>query len=486
MDRDGLSEASHRFVEELGHSGDIWRTLDLRLMALRVEDEWHNLQTRIYLQEDSAEDVPSFPLPDGIPGLLVKQVVLPLSQLEAILVGLEEGRLDLAGQSILYQDVTHGTDLECKPYGSDYYFLDLTSRHQQLYRGWAAHVLHGMGSGTNHFVSQASADWTELNDRIRSSDTPYDGLSGLAYHYLGSPRSFGPNEYARYYLLAPLRIQIDVDGTRLERGDLIICVTGTSEGTFEKAALSVFGQDGTLVPWSRKLRLDKAEYEVDEGVWKSRLTVQHAGLFDATIMLVVGHRCVHSYSVVDDATVHHNERARAYEIAVADRDLDIFRNWLRVSSDGNRFEHAVSRLLYFCGFAVDSFAQQGRLDDAVDFLAFHDSSRHILAVECTLGTPDSRGKLGRLAVRAGELAKAIPTFSVTPVLATRLEREDVPTKEREKAAADGIVLLCGDDLNNLYTQVASKGAGSMALRNILSCGEDPTTLGMDWAVERPV
>ena len=52
---------------------------------------------------------------------------------------------------------------------------------------------------------------------------------------------------------------------------------------------------------------------------------------------------------------------------------------------------------------VDPLSAQKGTGDAVDHLAFDPGSSVILAIECTVGPPDARGKLSKLIARSEDV-----------------------------------------------------------------------------------
>jgi hypothetical protein len=143
-------------------------------------------------------------------------------------------------------------------------------------------------------------------------------------------------------------------------------------------------------------------------------------------------------------------------------------------NDQVEFERAVARALLFAGFAVDSYAGDSRLSDAVDVLAHAPEHRLLLVVECTTGPLQSRdGKLSRLAMRAKAVSTALQTpggdeseTRVVAVMATSLARSELGQWDQTGAEADDIVVLDNGALAQLLA-IARGGQGPAAVLALL-------------------
>ena len=134
-----------------------------------------------------------------------------------------------------------------------------------------------------------------------------------------------------------------------------------------------------------------------------------------------------------------------------DPGLGRFRMQLRGSGkDKSRFEAAMGLLFFFLGFDVHPLSGHTRRGEAVDHLAHVPGSSVMLAIECTVGSLDTRGKLGKLVVRREDIRGRLPDREVIAVLATASERAGLSNAEVEKAGGDGVVLLAQEDLQDLW------------------------------------
>ena len=74
----------------------------------------------------------------------------------------------------------------------------------------------------------------------------------------------------------------------------------------------------------------------------------------------------------------------------------------------------------------------------------------MLAIECTVGSLDTGGKVGKLIARSAHLRNQLPGSEVIAVLATASTREALSDAEVEKAERDDVVLLTQEELQDLW------------------------------------
>ena len=84
----------------------------------------------------------------------------------------------------------------------------------------------------------------------------------------------------------------------------------------------------------------------------------------------------------------------------------------------------------------------------------------MLGIECTVGSPDARGKLGKLVARLERIRTQLPGIEVIALLTTALPRAALSKAEVEKAERDHVVLLAKEDLQELWT--AAQGGATSA------------------------
>src|SRR4051812_10473262 len=97
-----LNQSVELFTRAVAETPAVWRAIDVRLVAVRVKDEWHNVLTRCRLDPRDSKEIPAL---EGLPnGNLVRcwRIVLPIAELPALLQSFVTGHLDIGSDAVLY------------------------------------------------------------------------------------------------------------------------------------------------------------------------------------------------------------------------------------------------------------------------------------------------------------------------------------------------------------------------------------------------
>ena len=106
-------------------------------------------------------------------------------------------------------------------------------------------------------------------------------------------------------------------------------------------------------------------------------------------------------------------------------------------------------LFFFLGFHVHPLSGHTRRGETVDHLTHAPGSSVLLAIECTVGSLDAGGKVGKLIDRSEDLRSRLPDTEVIAVLSTARPREALSKAEVEKAERDAVVLLVSRHTSNV-------------------------------------
>ncbi len=454
-------QAVDDFLSAIAKAGDLWHSVDVRILAARIERDWHNIVTRCYLDATVPEKVPRFPKLPVTDLLGCWQHVLPFSSLEDVLRFAAAGELILAKTPVKYWSImsTSGKD----PYNFDTSFSDLSDAYSHAYEYWSCHQLSGMGNSVFD-VSRRAGGRAALDNSARTSSVPHDGISGLAQLVIGSPNELELNRACLFEAFAPLEALIVAEDCRLHKGHLEYALVAGSEVAARTSGLGIAAVGSAPVPLSTRVELSRQSWKPEAGG-----DLRLEGDFDltgyevATLFLSVGPYAVHRIGLVDGAATSTNERVASYR--VFDPDLTNLRESLRGegSTGSARFDPSVGRLMNLLGFHVTQLSGDKRLEEAVDIIAHAASSGVCLAIECTTGALSSGGKIGKLVARLDLVRRALPDQQVKGVLITSIERSSLAQADLEAAAADELVVLCGEDLDDLFGMAVQSAALSDVL-----------------------
>lgn len=459
--RERSAKNADRFVELVKNAG-YWRSIDLRICAIRCGRGWVNLVTRGFLDHRTVGSVPAFS-PVERSDFRAWQAVRPITDLPGLVRGIVSGEAKPGQSSVQYIDGSDQPALDTR-----YVFSDLAASYRSAnYDPWSCHALLSHGSSMWEVVRQAIPNPLDLDNLIRSGTNAYDGLSDLVRSFCARPGALEIQRTATVCeLIAPLAVRFD----RGEVASSPECVSVTL-----RAAAEVFVAKAELVwtvgaagkpPRHRSAKLGQREWALEGGALRSRLEIPiRKGDATATLFLLIGGKCVDCVSR-PLAEAGSNVRVRTHN--VVDPDLRRFLERLRPESwnKGKEFEEAVGLLFLFLGFQVDPLYAQSGLGDAVDSLAHDPASSVILAIECTVGPPDAKAKLSKLIARSADMRKKLPGSEVIPVLATATARAALSKAEVDKAEGDDIALLAREDLDGLWALAQAGGTTANAVSRL--------------------
>ncbi len=435
---------ANRFVDLVNGSG-FWRSIDLRVCAIRSGRRWVNLITRGFLDHRHPRSVPRF-RPVERRQFRAWQVVRPVADLSDVVCGIASGLMKVRPRYVRYVDQSDQTTTELR-----YAFSELGSYRTAAYDPWSCHSLVGYGASIFDVVSQSGHDPFELDGMIRGGPNAYDGLPDVVRRFCARPQGLKiQGNTTVIELIAPLAVRFDRERARSSVDRVTVSVRAAMDVFVTNAHLNWTVGNTTGEPLRHEsIKLGEHEWAGETGALLANVDLPiQKGDSIATAFIVIGDRCVDRVSVPLASTAT-SIRIRAHD--AIDPGLERFRKQLRPSGkDRSRFEGAVGLLFFFLGFHVHPLSGHTSRGETVDHLAHAPGSPVMLVIECTVGSLDSRGKLGKLIARSQHMQGQIPDREVITILATASERAALSEAEVEKAERDDVVVLAEEDLQELW------------------------------------
>ena len=440
-------EDANRFIE-LVNGGGFWRSVDLRVCAIRNGRRWMNLITRGFLDHRPPRSVPRRS-PVERRQFRAWQVVRPVADVPAVVRGIANGTMRLRPRYVRYvgQSGQPAIDLS-------YSFNELAGSYRSAAYGlWSRHSLVGYGATVFELVKQAGHDPFELDGMIRGGPNAYDGLPDLVRRFC--TRSEGLKIHSTMSvveLIAPLAVRFDPERVSSSADRVTVAVRAAADVFVANADLNwtVGGTTGEPVRHG-SAKLAEREWAHAGGARRSEVDIPvQNGDSTVTAFIVVGDRCA-DRTTVPMASTASSIRIKAQD--ALDPGLERFLKWLRPSGEdkSQQFEAAVGLLFFFLGFHVHPLSGHTRRGETVDHLAHAPGSSVLLVIECTVGSLDAGGKVGKLIARSEDLRSRLPDTEVMAVLSTARPREALSKAEVEKAERDDVVLLAQEDLQDLWS-----------------------------------
>ncbi|HLA80246.1 MAG TPA: hypothetical protein VJP78_01265, partial [Thermoleophilia bacterium] len=150
MDTEGES-----FVEAISRLPGLWRSIDIRVLSLRIAGDWHNLATNCLLDSKPVDEVPRYLDLPVTPYFRAWQVILGVEALDKILDQVGNGLLELDDGKVHYVRLQPSD--ERRAYGSgNHLFLGLSGGQARTPRAWACHRLIEAGDSAESLLGQLS------------------------------------------------------------------------------------------------------------------------------------------------------------------------------------------------------------------------------------------------------------------------------------------------------------------------------------------
>jgi len=450
------------FLEAVRRSPDLWHSLDLRVLAVRVAGEWHNILTRCYLSSRTPQRIVTLPNLPNTEEVWCSQHVLPLGDLEKVIKGVEEGELRLGSGRVLYRAIRAAAGHD-KYHVSGYTFSDLSERFRASFRPWSSHQLTAMGNSVHELFIEVPGRRVRLDNAVRTLASPFDGLEGLARYAVGSPDALEPNRNCLFELFAPLEALIQDEQCHFERGVLHYALRAGSKAAAQASRLGVFARGPGPAPYADTVAIRPKQWKESGGYWETEGELELPDHRVATLLLSVGAYAAHRVTLFDVGVKGGNPRLDAFR--TFDRAFEVLRDSLasQGSQGAAQFDSAVARVLGLAGFQVIRLSGDKRLEEGVDLVAHVPGGSVCLAIECTTGPLDSNGKLGKLVARAEGLRRDCPSLDVQAVIMTTLDAAQVLQTDRDTASDERVAVLCREDLEELVALVLGGGELSEVL-----------------------
>jgi hypothetical protein len=440
-------EEIERFLASLDESPHLWRSIDARVVAIRVDGRWHNLSATFHLAPHSPDAVAVLRDVPRLEGLQVLQQVFDRDELSSLVAQIAAGELTIQGEAVEFRgrDFGEGTTRFAEPYSRPY--LSIGSRAPEYLRDpyTYAHVLTLTGAKAHELYGVFPGQESGLDVALRGLPDPWGGVSDVLLHCLGEAtplRSYDPRRVA---FIAPLSARLSRDDCLLVDGALTYTVKAASRAAGGSCVVVLTGIDHRGERIRRRIPMIGRRWVRDPDGYISTGQLKLRGAKRVRITLRIGS------SEIGDVEVENGTQQlpllfSAYNALFATPRS--FAGLLQPDPKQSRaFEKQVALLLSYCGLAVEYFGD-GKEQDGPDLLAHIPGTSIILVAEITVGPLNQQGKMARLIQRAERvrIGFARTGGQVLPVMVTANVRGAVAENELKDAQADGVRVLTMDDL----------------------------------------
>ncbi len=439
----------HAFQQLISQLLQDWGAFEIRAIARKGESgDWVLNCLRVTLGRSDDFSLSKAELPD-LQDLLIHYEVKPTRDLTRFLKSLGEGDLHLGKKHI---DLRRPKTSPPEP---SFYvrMMDRRSSRSEFGLDFMCVVLRGGDSVTNRLPRE---DLDTIDARLRASDPPWDGLPDLRENFVGiDQESAVRRDWANVEVIAP--IGVNLSRTELE-GDTVTVRVGT-RGNLRggRIAVSLVARlsDGSI----SRISCSFEENVETKGGLRARFDLP-SPLVQGTLSLTYQDMDADRLELYGRIDPSETPRLGVLEEFVGGADALI--RGLE-EAKGSRLEDWVALLFHVLGFSV---VRYGFLSGEIpDVLAFPESDRWFLVVECTAREPDLGGKLTKFSTRTKELSR-LTGLHAYPVLVSGLDRDLLNRTDLEKAAKELIAIVSVDELATLV-QLALRGDDTAKIRSYL-------------------
>jgi len=456
------------FFEAIRNTPGLWKSLDIRIAAIKIGRNWHNVYTGITLLDKPMESANKRKRISVLNNISIWFGTLHKSQLNKILQQIRLGELtaDFIDNKIYYQKC------QSEPINRAVYStwdIQIASRNPSMrYMLWNEHTLSAYGDPFWNLLQEANLREFEIENALRSSTSPIDGFENLGEILGGNRELIQHTKSAAVNVSAPLKIRIDEESTNLENGKLSFVLKAGNKYAAEQCDL------GITIPCKKIDVIEKGLNKnqriiINPRSWKSEGgELIYEGAFSipdaesVTLLLQLGGYIIHrvSFNARKD-----NPKMLAYQLY--DRGSEHLLETLNHPRKGGSFgfDQAVARLFTFLGFETDILAGNvPKQSDTPDILAYLPEKKIALVMECTEESIDANGKLGKLYARIQEISGLLSEYEIMGVAVTALKRDQIQPADREKADQSRIIILGQEDLKILFTLARAWNPKKEAIR----------------------
>jgi hypothetical protein len=456
-----MASATERFLEAVHRAPTLWQSVDLRIVAVYAEGSWRNLVSRCYLRPNRDGAIRRLRYLPETPYLRAWQVVRPRDALETLLREQQGGALKLGEETVLFVRAASGTTPET-PYdfGGFTELLGDVPYYRSLQ--WPGYILTGTGDSSTGLLQRTPGEYSGIEAMIRGLKRPFRSINELGTYVCGPGwAGTGYSSSAEWY--APLEARLETESTDYRSGVVRYRVIGGSRRALQSTKLFIHvqaGLGGEVTPQlGPKAQLPVASLRLstqgDTVVARGERVVK--GASEITLTLRVGEESVQWLDLKDYRAGNANARLTLYE--TVDPGARILRGWLRSETkpDRTKLALAVGRLFLLCGFEADVLTTDKRLEEGVDVLAHDVAGARCLAIECTTGSINAAGKIGKLGKRVSELQRSAPGIRVRGVIVASTPVRDLSETELRDAGEDELCVIAAEGVQELF-QMAERSA----------------------------
>lgn len=407
---------------------DEWLGWDVRLAAIpKTQDNEAAaiVAFRVTPIQDEAE-LEAEPVPEA-PGMVFRREILPAHGLTDLLGDLKAGRVKVGDETFRLPDPDNGSP-------NFHFYMNPGYRgiHSTTFVLKADYNLNGV-----------QTDLNELDRALRNADPPWDGFEDALEHFLQIHEAVY-DALQRVHVEVAMNIGVELFSHEINGRELTLRFFAPASTHVERLTLGfvAFTKHSEIKRW-RQPRSD-VEVKRDDLGFTAGIRLPDDVIRARILASYRGHAAGTAHVTVAEGAPEMNP-VRALEVLLGKDDL-----LADLLPQTDRQDEALERwavVAFHClGFqAVHIGASKS---ETADVVVHSPEDGSTILIECTMRTPDNKGKLAKLHHRRRQLEDALG-HEVMAVLITFMKRDDVSQANRMAAHEDDISLLVREDLEQM-------------------------------------
>jgi hypothetical protein len=451
-----IDDDVQQFLGAVSETTNLWKSIDVRVVAAHVNGAWQNLATRIQLGHLRPK---SLPRPADFPRLsyfVVLQEVYPLAELPKLVEAVRNGELEIDGHHVSFRTGDY-TEAFQRPYSRSYAQIGRNIGEHVRGTYHYGHALSLYGDDASVVFGMLSRKEEGLNAALRALPDPWGGVSDVLLHALDDPMTLSGTAARRVTFVAPLQAQISVSDSLLVDGVLTYTIKASSTIAGKLCTLVITGIDANGGRVARRVPLVRREWVKDKhGVQYTGEEALHAAKhLTLTLQLAtfeLGQTEVEARREIAPLLLSAYNALFPGQRSFATALLN------PIKTESRTFEEQVALLFTYCGMPVEYIGGGPKSQEAPDVLVQLSGTSIVLVVEITVGPLNQQGKLARLTQRAEQVRASIEAAGghVLPFMVTANQRSLIAQNELDAAKADGIRVLSLDDLATMLNMAVRR------------------------------
>lgn len=448
-----MKEEIAGFLSALADTPELWRSINVRAVAIWTNGSWENLVATAHLDPRPPEEVPRVRDLPHLEQLTVLQEIFPVAVVPDLLRRIRlRGTLDVAGKAVRFTREA-GNQPFAQPYTSAHHWRGLSIANYVRGEFERGHSLMATGGSASELFRQFPGDQNGVDVALRRAG--WQNLHELVLRALDDVLRFDSTGSRRITFVAPLEVTLDESACALQGGELRYTVLAGTKEAAARSVLTVCGEDVRGRRIARTIPLATKRWVRDKRRFRysGKLTLGKGSSVDITLQ-IAGYEL--GRATLSDTDV---PRERAPLLMLAHASLfpgeRAFRSVLLEPrmNEGRLFERAVAKLFGYCGFPSDQPGKVPQEQDGPDVLAEVRDRNLLLVIETTVAhlINDEDKKMNRLTKRAANVRLALQPVDaeVIPVMIVPWPRVTLVPVEVEEAATNGVRILCREDIAHL-------------------------------------